>query len=174
VDVRRLVSGLEQVLYGTRRGAAVPELANGTNYSSGTAAVDRLVGSTNGAGVPLAPQVQPMPVAAPMPAAAAASYDQSNGYGTPMPAPTPMPMPTPMPAPMPAAAQMPVAPAAAAAGPSPFAAPQGPTPPGVPARGGLTAAQVRGTNGLTPAPASGWPNPQAQSWPNAAGMGQTG
>ncbi|MFF1291776.1 MULTISPECIES: histidinol-phosphate transaminase [unclassified Streptomyces] len=174
VDVRRLVSGLEQVLYGTRRGAAVPELANGTNYSSGTAAVDRLVGSTNGAGAPLAPQVQPMPVAAPMPAAAAASYDQSNGYGTPMPAPTPMPMPTPMPAPMPAAAQMPVAPAAAAAGPSPFAAPQGPTPPGVPARGGLTAAQVRGTNGLTPAPASGWPNPQAQSWPNAAGMGQTG
>ncbi|MDQ0602138.1 histidinol-phosphate/aromatic aminotransferase/cobyric acid decarboxylase-like protein [Streptomyces canus] len=174
VDVRRLVSGLEQVLYGTRRGAAVPELANGTNYSSGTAAVDRLVGSTNGAGAPLAPQVQPMPVAAPMPAAAAASYDQSNGYGTPMPMPTPIPTPMPMPAPMPAAAQMPVAPAAAAAAPSPFAAPQGPTPPGVPARGGLTAAQVRGTNGLTPAPASGWPNAQAQSWPNAAGMGQTG
>jgi histidinol-phosphate/aromatic aminotransferase/cobyric acid decarboxylase-like protein len=161
VDVRRLVSGLEQVLYGTRRGAAVPELATGTSYSSGTAAVDRLVGSTNGAGVPLAPQVQPMPFAAPMPAAAAA-YDQSNGVGMPMP----------MPMPMPAAAQMPAAPAAAA--PNPFAAPQGPTPPGVPARGGLTAAQVRGTNGLTPAAASGWPNTQAQSWPNAAGMGQTG
>ncbi|MER6386827.1 histidinol-phosphate aminotransferase family protein, partial [Streptomyces sp. NPDC001127] len=53
-----------------------------------------------------------------------------------------------------------------------------PTPPGVPARGGLTAAQVRGmtapapATGLTPAPATGWPN--AQSWPNAAGMGQTG
>jgi hypothetical protein len=26
--------------------------------------------------------------------------------------------------------------------------------------------------GLTPAPATGWPN--AQSWPNAAGMGQAG
>ncbi|CAM5295370.1 Histidinol-phosphate aminotransferase [Streptomyces alboniger] len=51
VDVRRLVSGLEQVLYGTRRGAAVPELATGTSYSSGTAAVDRLVGATNGAGM---------------------------------------------------------------------------------------------------------------------------
>ncbi|MEU2786299.1 histidinol-phosphate aminotransferase family protein, partial [Streptomyces sp. NPDC007110] len=54
--------------------------------------------------------------------------------------------------------------------------PPGPTPPGVPARGGLTAAQVRGTTGpvpgLAPAPATGWP--QAQSWPNAAGMGQTG
>ncbi|MGW4543539.1 hypothetical protein ACWEOP_37430, partial [Streptomyces chartreusis] len=46
--------------------------------------------------------------------------------------------------------------------------------PGVPARGGLTAAQVRGTTGpgLTPAPATGWPN--SQSWPNAAGMGQVG
>ncbi|MCZ4604855.1 histidinol-phosphate aminotransferase family protein, partial [Streptomyces sp. Lzd4kr] len=52
--------------------------------------------------------------------------------------------------------------------------PAGPTPPGVPARGGLTAAQVRGTTGpgLTPAPATGWPN--SQSWPNAAGMGQVG
>jgi hypothetical protein len=26
--------------------------------------------------------------------------------------------------------------------------------------------------GLSPAPATGWPN--AQSWPNAAGMGQVG
>ncbi|MBO4259206.1 pyridoxal phosphate-dependent aminotransferase, partial [Streptomyces griseorubiginosus] len=51
VDVRRLVSGLEQVLYGTRRGAAVPELSAGTSYSSGTAAVDRLVSATNGAGM---------------------------------------------------------------------------------------------------------------------------
>ncbi|NKQ27245.1 pyridoxal phosphate-dependent aminotransferase, partial [Streptomyces galbus] len=50
VDVRRLVSGLEQVLYGTRRGAAVPEPGAATGYSSGTAAVDRLVGATNGAG----------------------------------------------------------------------------------------------------------------------------
>src|SRR5262249_43350165 len=41
VDVRRLVSGLEQVLYGSRRGAAVPELSTGTSYSSGTAGPDR-------------------------------------------------------------------------------------------------------------------------------------
>ncbi|MFE9644077.1 pyridoxal phosphate-dependent aminotransferase [Streptomyces sp. NPDC006365] len=51
VDVRRLVSGLESVLYGSRRGAAVPELGGNNNYSSGTAAVDRLVSSTNGSGV---------------------------------------------------------------------------------------------------------------------------
>ncbi|TPQ15440.1 pyridoxal phosphate-dependent aminotransferase [Streptomyces sporangiiformans] len=50
VDVRRLVSGLESVLYGSRRGAAVPEPAGGNTYSSGTAAVDRLVSSTNGQG----------------------------------------------------------------------------------------------------------------------------
>ncbi|GAA4598057.1 hypothetical protein GCM10023177_47730 [Streptomyces violaceoruber] len=61
-------------------------------------------------------------------------------------------MPAPAPAPAPAAA----------AYPPPF----GPTPPGVPARGGLTAAQVRGTNGLESVPATGWPN--------AAGMGRAG
>lgn len=189
VDVRRLVSGLEQVLYGSRRGAAVPELGTGTNYSSGTAAVDRLVSSTNGAGMQgLAAQAmgvgaampampQPQPAAAAMP--------------TPMPAPTPMPTPMPMPAPVaPAPMPAPVAPAPmpapAPAAPAPMQFPSpvapaaamvpGPTPPGVPARGGLTAAQVRGTTGpapgLTPAPATGWPN--SQSWPNAAGMGQTG
>jgi hypothetical protein len=62
----------------------------------------------------------------------------------------------------------------------PFGTPVGPTPPGVPARGGLTAAQVRGMTAPAPtgpeelstAPATGWPN--AQSWPNAAGMGQVG
>ena len=58
--------------------------------------------------------------------------------------------------------------------PQPMVPPQQPTPSGVPARNGLTAAQVRGTTGpgLTPAPATGWP--AAQSWPNAAGMGQAG
>ncbi|MFE7272124.1 pyridoxal phosphate-dependent aminotransferase [Streptomyces sp. NPDC057623] len=182
VDVRRLVSGLEQVLYGTRRGAAVPELGIGTNYSSGTAAVDRLVSSTNGAGMPgLAAQA--MGVGAAMPAMPAAPQPQPAAAQMPMPAPMPAPVPvapapvapTPMPAPAPVApapAPMtfpsPVAPAAAVV-------PPGPTPPGVPARGGLTAAQVRGTTGpapgLSPAPATGWPN--SQSWPNAAGM-QTG
>ncbi|MFJ8049716.1 pyridoxal phosphate-dependent aminotransferase [Streptomyces luteogriseus] len=238
VDVRRLVSGLEQVLYGTsRRGAAVPELGNGTSYSSGTAAVDRLVSETNGSGMRgLAAQAVGM-AAAPAPAAAAstggAGFAPAAAAAAPAPAPTPAPatgigMPLPAAAsavpagvgggmPMPAAAQMPqpqmpqpqvprpqipqavpqpapqpqpvaapappLAPAAQApapvpapapmAAPSPMAAPfTGPTPPGVPARGGLTAAQVRGTNGLTPAPATGWP--AAQSWPNAAGMGQAG
>lgn len=66
-DVRRLVSGLEQVLYGNansnagREAAAVPELGRGT-YSSGTAAVDRLVSATNGGGMPgLAQQAQALP-----------------------------------------------------------------------------------------------------------------
>ncbi|MET8167407.1 histidinol-phosphate transaminase [Streptomyces sp. NPDC005329] len=206
VDVRRLVSGLEQVLYGTRRGAAVPELSTGTSYSSGTPAVDRLV--TNGAGIPgLAAQAMgaampglvaaapPMPMPVPAMAPAMAHATPSDGLGMPMPAaaqifpqqvpaPAPMPAPAPVPAaapPMAPAASMapaamapqPVAPAAMAPAMAPAAAPpMGPTPPGVPARGGLTAAQVRGTNGLSPAAATGWPN--AQSWPNAAGMGQAG
>ncbi|MFF7947196.1 pyridoxal phosphate-dependent aminotransferase [Streptomyces griseorubiginosus] len=209
VDVRRLVSGLEQVLYGTRRGAAVPELAQGTSYSSGTAAVDRLVGQTNGAGMQgLAAMAvgggsvgggMPMPVAQPAPVAVAAAASmgapsmgaQSMGAGMPapaqmptpaqMPAPAPMPAPVPAPAPVPVPAPMPVpAPAPPAPAPMPFGAPVGPTPPGVPARGGLTAAQVRGMTAPAPtgpeelstAPATGWPN--AQSWPNAAGMGQVG
>ncbi|MGW2643554.1 pyridoxal phosphate-dependent aminotransferase [Streptomyces sp. NPDC001393] len=172
VDVRRLVSGLEQVLYGSRRGAAVPELGTGTSYSSGTAAVDRLMSETNGGGFQgLAAQAQALGAAA-TPAAPA----PAAGTGMPVPAaPQPMaapaqqpvqpvlqPMAEPAPGPMPALAPMPAqAPAAAVA----------PTPPGVPARGGLTAAQVRGMTApatdLTPAPATGWPN--AQSWPNAAG-----
>ena len=62
-DVRRLVSGLEQVLYGnvSKETAAVPELGRGT-YSSGTAAVDRLVSATNGSGMQgLAQQAQALP-----------------------------------------------------------------------------------------------------------------
>ncbi|MER6204699.1 pyridoxal phosphate-dependent aminotransferase [Streptomyces sp. NPDC001073] len=213
-DVRRLVSGLEQVLYGTRRGAAVPELSTGTNYSSGTAAVDRLVGATNGAGlqnlaaqalgtgtsgaptpmpVPAAAQLQPQPQPVPMqvpqpqqpqpqpqfqPMVAAAQVQQmpmtgmadhqSNGVGMPMQLPQQAPQQMPPP-------QQPYGVPAPAPAPMP---PQGPTPTGVPARNGLTAAQVRGAtspNGmqnLAPAPATGWPN--AQSWPNAAGMGQAG
>ncbi|MGW1033593.1 pyridoxal phosphate-dependent aminotransferase [Streptomyces antibioticus] len=210
VDVRRLVSGLEQVLYGTRRGAAVPELGTGTSYSSGTAAVDRLVEATNGAGLDLASQAvamaaaqaqaqaaAPAPVAMPAPSdgagmplpAAAQVFPQSMPAPAPAPIPAPIPAPAPAPMPMaPAAAMTPaamapamapamspaaMAPAMAPMPPAPAPAPApGPTPPGVPARGGLTAAQVRGTNGLAPAAATGWPN--AQSWPNAAGMGQTG
>ncbi|MFG3204971.1 aminotransferase class I/II-fold pyridoxal phosphate-dependent enzyme [Streptomyces sp. NPDC048192] len=180
VDVRRLVSGLEQVLYGSRRGAAVPELGTGTSYSSGTAAVDRLVSETNGSGVRgLAAQAQSMPPAAPA-APSPAAPAPAAGTGMPLPAavppaparqPMPVPVPAPAPQPMPVPAPQPMAPAAVVAR----------TPPGVPARGGLTAAQVRGMTapapetrptpapaaGLTPAPATGWPD--AQSWPNAAG-----
>ncbi|MEU9349687.1 histidinol-phosphate transaminase [Streptomyces griseoloalbus] len=98
VDVRRLVSGLEQVLYGTaRRGAAVPEPAAGTGYSSGTAAVDRLVSQTNGAGArglaaqaagAGAPGLAPAPGAGtgmPLPAAASAPAVGAGG-GMPVPA----------------------------------------------------------------------------------------
>ncbi|MFJ8195758.1 pyridoxal phosphate-dependent aminotransferase [Streptomyces sp. NPDC096152] len=240
VDVRRLVSGLESVLYGARRGAAVSELGTGTTYSSGTAAVDRLMNETNGAGVPeladraaaagASPGIAAAPAPGtgmPLPAAASTASSAQTPGGMPMPAaarpipqppapspapasmPAPMPMPAPAPAPAPAPMQ-PLAPAAAQQMPGPMGAPvpspmpmpmpmpvpppmqvpapapaplpapvpaaTGPTPPGVPARGGLTAAQVRGMTapppGLTPAPATGWPSPQ--NWPNAAGMGQAG
>ncbi|WP_316757367.1 pyridoxal phosphate-dependent aminotransferase [Streptomyces herbicida] len=213
VDVRRLVSGLEQVLYGSRRGAAVPELSTGTSYSSGTAAVDRLVSETNGAGMlglaaqaigagaapgpavapaagtgmplpaavqpagggmpmPAAAQVMPQPMAVPAAPPAPAPMPSPMPVPTPVPTPVPAPVPTPVPAPVPTPVPAPVPTPV----PAPAAAVAGPTPPGVPARGGLTAAQVRGMTapaaGLTPAPATGWPN--AQSWPNAAGMGQAG
>ncbi|MDA4887025.1 histidinol-phosphate transaminase [Streptomyces sp. MS2A] len=193
VDVRRLVSGLEQVLYGAGRGAAVPGPATGTGYSSGTAAVDRLVSETNGSGMRAitartagadAPGVaaapappagtgtgMPLPAAVPVAPAAAtvpppAPVPQPAPYPGPVPVPHPAPVPqqpapAPVPQPMPAPAPVP-APAPAAA----YPAPVGPTPPGVPARGGLTAAQVRGTDGLSSVPATGWPN--------AAGMGQAG
>jgi histidinol-phosphate/aromatic aminotransferase/cobyric acid decarboxylase-like protein len=230
VDVRRLVSGLEQVLYGSGRGAAVPGPGAGTSYSSGTAAIDRLMSETNGAGLrgldaqavaaaapapavgtgmPLpaavqpgagmpmpaaaqpapapAPMQMPAPVPAPVPAPAPAPMQAPEPMQVPAPMRVPAPMPVqqpviPAPAPQPAARPAPVPmPAVPAPPPLPVPAPAAavvPTPPGVPARGGLTAAQVRGMTapapaaGLTPAPATGWPN--AQSWPNAAGMGQAG
>ncbi|MFF3892289.1 pyridoxal phosphate-dependent aminotransferase [Streptomyces sp. NPDC001812] len=236
VDVRRLVSGLEQVLYGTsRRGAAVPEQATGTGYSSGTAAVDRLVSETNGAGtqglaaqaigagagahapglpaapaagigMPLPAAPSPLPVGAdggmPMPAAASPGVQQmpppvpqqmphpvqqplqqpampqqvpQQPVPQQMPHPLAAPAQIPLPAPIPAAASFPPPQAPAPAPvPAQMQMPAGPTPPGVPARGGLTAAQVRGTDGLSPAPMAGWSGAQAQNWPEAAGMGQVG
>lgn len=144
-----------------------------------------------GIGMPLPAAASAVPAGAgggmPMPAAAQMPQPQmpqpQMPQAVPQPAPQPMAAPAPpltpaaqAPAPVPAPAPSPMAAPAAPspmASPSPMAAPfTGPTPPGVPARGGLTAAQVRGTNGLTPAPATGWP--AAQSWPNAAGMGQAG
>ncbi|MFE9764547.1 aminotransferase class I/II-fold pyridoxal phosphate-dependent enzyme [Streptomyces sp. NPDC005808] len=113
VDVRRLVSGLEGVLYGTsRRGAAVPEMVNGTNYSSGTAAVDRLVGATNGAGMPgLAAQAAAMPSLAG--AGAGAGFAGAQAGGWPAPAPTPAQVSDAMPGLAPAAAPAAVMPPAA-------------------------------------------------------------
>ncbi|MCL7365744.1 pyridoxal phosphate-dependent aminotransferase [Streptomyces ardesiacus] len=179
-DVRRLVSGLEQVLYGAGRGAAVPGTATGTGYSSGTAAVDRLIQETNGSGMRAltartaaagtgAPGPAPgtgtgtgtgVPLPAAVPVAPAAATTASPAP-VPRPAPFPGPVPVPHPAPVPHPLPAPV-PAPAA----PYPAPVGPTPPGVPARGGLTAAQVRGTDGLESVPATGWPD--------AAGMGRAG
>ncbi|MFF8091882.1 pyridoxal phosphate-dependent aminotransferase [Streptomyces sp. NPDC016675] len=186
-DVRRLVSGLEQVLYGTGRGAAVPEPATGTGYSSGTAVVDRLLSQTDGAGLraladggstpgPAAPAApgtgMPLPAAVPVAPAAAALGPMPvpappPQVPQPAPVPHPAPYPGPVPVPHPAPAPQPVPAPAPAADPYPA-----PTPPGVPARGGLTAAQVRGTNGLESVPATGWP--AQQNWPSAAGMGRTG
>ncbi|MER6165409.1 pyridoxal phosphate-dependent aminotransferase [Streptomyces violaceorubidus] len=192
-DVRRLVSGLEQVLYGAGRGAAVPGPATGTGYSSGTAAVDRLMHETNGSGLRAitartagaaapgfaaapAPGTgtgtgtgMPLPAAVPV-APAAAAVPGPAPVPQPVPGPQPVPYPGPVPVPHPAPAPQPApAPVPAPAGyPPPAAYPPtvGPTPPGVPARGGLTAAQVRGTNGLESVPATGWPH--------AAGMGRAG
>ncbi|MEZ7007402.1 histidinol-phosphate transaminase [Streptomyces sp. AD55] len=187
-DVHRLVSGLEQVLYGTGREAAVPEHATGTGYSSGTAAVDRLVSETNGAGLrglaerATAPGLAAAPSAGtgmslpsgPVAAPAAAGGMPVPAVSPPAPRPAPVPQPAPAPAPAAPAAAIPAAlPPAATAPTAPVPAartplPAGPTPPGVPARGGLTAAQVRGTNGRDPVAPGTWPAPQ--NWPNAAGM----
>jgi len=191
VDVRRLVSGLEQVLYGTRRGAAVPELSTGTSYSSGTAAVDRLVSATNGAGIQgLAAQAGawpgPSPTPAPAPAAsmpvpmpslpAAQPLGVSN-FPPPQPAPvpslpTPQPQPQPTAWPAPAAAQapgaMPGLTPAAAPTPAPAPAPMpAPAAASLGAQGGLTAAQVRGRTQPEPQPQ---PQPQPTGWPAVGAM----
>ncbi|MGW1162944.1 pyridoxal phosphate-dependent aminotransferase [Streptomyces sp. NPDC002519] len=205
VDVRRLVSALEQVFYGAGKGTAVPEPSTGTGYSSGTAAVDRLVSETNGAGFSgLAAQASAMPrlapgsAPAPAPAPAAAPPPMPAPAPLPLPAPAPMPapVPAPMPTPMPAPAPAPM-PAPAASAPVSAPAPLPATPPwitpaaamppgiapapaaglqavpqtglpglaaaarnrlGMPAAGGLTAAQVRGRTQPEAAPEPmGWP-----------------
>ncbi|MFJ5528799.1 pyridoxal phosphate-dependent aminotransferase [Streptomyces sp. NPDC093261] len=198
-DVRRLVSALEQVLYGGRRGAAVPEPSTGTSYSSGTAAVDRLVSETNGTGLAgLAAQAAAMPRLAPGSAPAPAPAPAAAAVRPPMPAPTPLPVPMPAPAPAPVPAPMSApmsapmaAPPVSAPAPLPVTppglAPAAAMPPGavpapaaglqavpqtglpglaaaaqnrrgMPAAGGLTAAQVRGRTQPEPVPEpTGWP-----------------
>ncbi|MFF7838597.1 pyridoxal phosphate-dependent aminotransferase [Streptomyces ossamyceticus] len=164
VDVRRLVSGLESVLYGSRRGAAVPELGTGTSYSSGTAAVDRLMSETNGAGMaglaaqatgPVGmPGMNPAPAPMPTPAAAQMPNPAAAQMPTPvaaqMPAPVPAPMPTPVPAPAPAPMPAPM-PAPVPAAPAPM--PQGPSIPSMPNVASMPG--MTGIPGMTPAPATG-------------------
>ncbi|MGW3506871.1 pyridoxal phosphate-dependent aminotransferase [Streptomyces sp. NPDC000994] len=140
VDVRRLVSALEQVLYGSGRGAAVPELGTGTNYSSGTAAVDRLVSETNGGGMRLpaaaqaavaaAPGIAAVPGMAAAPGIAAVPGIAAPGIAAPA-AGTAMPLPvtaSAAPAPQPPAAGTPL-PAATAPPPAPAPAPMHPLAP---------------------------------------------
>ncbi|MFF3708830.1 pyridoxal phosphate-dependent aminotransferase [Streptomyces phaeochromogenes] len=190
-DVRRLVSGMESVLYGTRRGAAVPELSTGTSYSSGTAAVDRLVSSTSGQGYPgiaaaangMAQQPQPLTAAAngmvgqPQPLTAAANG--MNGM---------MGQPQQFTAAANGMAGQPQQFAAAANGipgqPQPLTAAQTRGTTGMP--GGLTAVSAQGQPQGFPQPqpqampqpvpqpvpqqATGWPNtpPNGAGWPAAA------
>ncbi|MDQ0777472.1 histidinol-phosphate/aromatic aminotransferase/cobyric acid decarboxylase-like protein [Streptomyces aurantiacus] len=168
-DVRRLVSGMESVLFGARRGAAVPELNTGTNYSSGTAAVDRLVGSTNGQGFP----------------GLAASASANGMVGQPQALPLPQPLTAgangmvqqPQPQPMVAAANGMVG------QPQPLTAAQTRGTNGMP--GGLTAVNAQGQPQQFPpqfAPQQGYPQqpqampqpqpvppPQPTGWPNTAG-----
>ncbi|GGL68137.1 aminotransferase [Streptomyces fumigatiscleroticus] len=178
VDVRRLVSGLEQVLYGAGRGAAVPGPATGTGYSSGTAAVDRLVSETNGGGTRglaaqavaagSAPGIATAPAAGsgmPLPAAASVTPAGAAG-GMPAPAaPQPLPQPltpsAPQPltptapqAPAPAAARTPAGRPLAPAAQAPVSA-QVPVPAQVPPYAGPTPPGVPARGGLTAAQVRG-------------------
>lgn len=98
VDVRRLVTGLEQVLYGT--GTQAPTA--GAGYSSGTAAVDRLVSETNGAGMRgLAAQASAMPLApgsAPAPGVVPGAASAAGAVAGAVPGPAPAAAPPPAPA----------------------------------------------------------------------------
>ncbi|MGW2785221.1 aminotransferase class I/II-fold pyridoxal phosphate-dependent enzyme [Streptomyces populi] len=175
-DVRRLVAGLEQVLYGgSRKEAAVPELSNGTGYGSGTAMVDRLVGSTNGAGVQglaaqanawpgqPAPAPQPVAAAAPQPSLPSVPQQPRPAAASPYPAQQPAQAPG-YPAPQPAAAQ-----AYPSPGPSGWpSAPQGPG--GMPAQMPPAAMQAPAQSpGLQPAAQTGMPG-----MAGAASMGAQG
>ncbi len=192
VDVRRLVSGLESVLYGSRRGAAVPGPASGTGYSSGTAAVDRLMSGTNGAGtrglaaqaaslpgpVPepmTAPAPAPVPAAAPLPAAASLPAAAPLPAPAPVPVPAPMPVSTPMPVPAPIPATAPM-PAPAAVPPAMYpAAATGLTPAAQTGMPGMAAAAANrratgAAQGLTAAQVRGRTQPDPVGWRQAGAV----
>ncbi|MGW1537066.1 aminotransferase class I/II-fold pyridoxal phosphate-dependent enzyme [Streptomyces aureus] len=175
-DVRRLVSGLEQVLYGSKKGTPVPELSNGAGgYGSGTAMVDRLVGSTNGAGMQgLAAQANAwpgQPAPAPQPVAAAAPQPSLPSVPPqPRPAASPYPAQQPAPAPVYTAPQQPAAAQAyPASGPVGWpAAAQGPG--AMPAQAPPAAMQAPAASpGLQPAAQTGMPG-----MAGAASMGAQG
>ncbi|MER5401377.1 aminotransferase class I/II-fold pyridoxal phosphate-dependent enzyme [Streptomyces sp. NPDC002599] len=201
-DVRRLVAGLEQVLYGSRQETAVPELSNGTGYGSGNAMVDRLVGATNGAGMQgLAAQAnawpgQPAPV--PQPVAAAAPQPSLPSAPQPRPAASPYPAqqpaaapgypapqqplaaqgyPAPQPANWPAAAQSPGAmpaqmPPAAMQAPAPSAGLQPAAQTGMPGMAGGASMGAQG--GLTAAQVRGRTQPEPPPPQPSAGWGAVG
>ncbi|MFM9441843.1 pyridoxal phosphate-dependent aminotransferase [Streptomyces acidiscabies] len=165
VDVRRLVSGMEQVLYGTRRGNPVPELAPAMGYSSGTAAVDRLV--TNGAGMQgLAAQALAAGAPAPMAAAVGAGLPTQMPVAPPVP-PTPL-APAASMAPAapvaPAAMQPAMMPAAMAPAPAPMAPAMGQAPMGAPMMAPMMAAQVPQQIPM-PSNGAGIPMPAPQAVP---------
>ncbi|AZM77899.1 histidinol-phosphate aminotransferase family protein [Streptomyces sp. KPB2] len=182
VDVRRLVSGLEQVLYGAGRGAAVPGPATGTGYSSGTAAVDRLVSETNGSGmraitartagagapgIAAAPAPPPgtgtgMPLPAAVPVAPAAAT-------VPPPAPVPQPAPYPGPVPVPHPAPVPQQPLPAPV-PQPVPAPV-PQPVPAPVPQPVPAPVPQPMPAPAPAPAAGYPAPVGPTPPGVPARG---
>ncbi|MFF6999147.1 pyridoxal phosphate-dependent aminotransferase [Streptomyces sp. NPDC008313] len=206
-DVRRLVSGMQSVLYGAGAGreAVVPAPGAGNGYySSGTAAVDRLMSQTGGAGARLAAPPRPAvaqavgaaPYATPQAigpgpateviAAAVVTGVGRTGVGTGVPLPAAAPAPAvasawPTPA-APAAFPAPAAPAPSAfppATPIPAPTPAAVTTPA--AAYGPTPPGVPARGGLTAAqvrgmtaPAQGLSPTPATGWPEAAGLGRTG
>ncbi|MGW3665846.1 pyridoxal phosphate-dependent aminotransferase [Streptomyces sp. NPDC005141] len=191
-DVRRLVSGLEQVLYGSRRGTAVPELSTGPGYSSGTAAVDRLVGATNGAGMqglaaqanawpgqpaPVQAAPAPQPIMPPAQPAAAANYPAQQpvaaaNYSAPQPVAAPGYPAPPQATAWPAAAQGPGAmpaqmPPAAMPAPAQSAGLQPAAQTGMP--GMANAASLGAQGGLTAAQVRGRTQPEPPPQPQSDG-----
>ncbi|MFE1290502.1 pyridoxal phosphate-dependent aminotransferase [Streptomyces sp. NPDC058751] len=203
-DVLRLVAGLEQVLYGSRKETAVPELSNNNGYGSGNAMVDRLVGSTNGAGMQElaaqanawpgqpAPAPQPVAAAAPQPglpsvpqqrSAPASPYPAQQpaaapGYPAPQQPAAAQGYPAPQPASWPAPAQgaMPAQmPPAAMQAPAPSPVLQPAAQTAMPGMGG--AASMGAQGGLTAAQVRGRTQPEPpppQSSSNGSGWGAVG
>ncbi|GAA2285923.1 aminotransferase [Streptomyces ruber] len=166
VDVRRLVSGLESVLYGSRRGAAVPGPAAGTGHGSGTAVVDRLMSQTNGAGARgLAAQAASLPGPAPAAVPGPAPVPGPGPLAVPVSGPEPLtgPMAVPEPSAAPSAATATATATASAPMPYPVPAPApvplapAPAPAPVPAPAAMPGLAPAAAAGLAPAARTGMP-----------------